>query len=98
MTLPRVRFTVKRMMAAVAVIGVLIAGARWSARMAKVSRGYAVQADFFESAAGHQSPPPELGMSQEEWDRARRKMGDLVIEYRRISLAPWLAPDPPKPE
>jgi hypothetical protein len=66
--------------------------------MARLSRGYAVKADFFESAARARTPPPSLGMGQAEWDRTRRKMGEFVLEYRRFSHAPWLAPDPPEPE
>jgi hypothetical protein len=95
---PRVRFTVRRMMIAVAIVGGLIAGAQWCAKMARLSRAYAVKADFFESAAAPRTPPASLGMGQEEWDRARRKMGNLVLEYRRLSHAPWLAPDPTEPE
>jgi hypothetical protein len=98
MRLPRVRFTVRRMMVAAAIVGALIAGVKWCARMARLSRGYAVKADFFESAARPRTPLPSLGMGQEECDRTRRKMGGLVLEYRRLSLAPWLAPDPPEPE
>ena len=92
------RFTVRRLMVATAVVGTLIAGVKWCARMARLSRSYAVRADFFQSAARPRTPPASLGMGQEEWDRARRRMGDLVLEYRRLSLAPWLAPDPPEPE
>jgi len=98
MRLPRMRFTVRRMMIAVAVVGGLIAGAQWCAKMARLSCGYAVKADFFESAARPRTPPPSLGMGQEEWDLTRRKMGNLVLEYRRLSHAPWLAPDTPEPE
>jgi flavin-dependent dehydrogenase len=68
MPLPRERFTVRRMMVAVAIVGALIAGASWCAKMARLSRGYAVKADFFESAARPRTPPGHgpRGMGSDE--------------------------------
>jgi hypothetical protein len=90
MRLPRVRFTVRRLMVAVAVVGFALASLTLSAN-------YSRRADYFASLQ------PEW-VSWQSGSHSFRAKWDYWVEmehkYRRAARYPWLpvAPDPPEPE
>jgi hypothetical protein len=104
MHLPRVRFTIRRLMIAVAVVAVMIRAdemrRRWTTFSAKGAE-YRQRAGFLWSKANAlatispddlDQPPRILELS--EYYR------DLAEKYERAAARPWLtvAPDPPEPE
>ena len=110
MRLSRFRFTVRRMMAAVAVAAVLLAGGHWSWKMIRASLG------FRSRAAGYAELEAELRTWTAEWEASRpskqrtEMMGSLGrraeharglgLKYARAARSPWLpvAPDPTEPD
>jgi len=101
MPVPHVRFTVRRLMVAVAIVAVVIAA--WRRR--EHFRGWANEYGR-RAAVPCTVPPfePEAIVAWEKWyDRLMRRSryhSDLRLKYESASDHPWLpvAPDPPEPE
>ncbi len=102
MKLPRVRFTVRRMMVAVAVVGTAFGSSVVLWRRAERFRRLAADHGMFRVRV---NDGPECSMwfkvdgdttspVRDEWRRA------LAEKYDRAARYPWLpvAPDPPEPE
>lgn len=90
MTRPRVRFTVRRMMVAVALAGILSGGAAWCLKMYRLSRHYSRISNYYEGRYDAQpGSPPRV----REWE------GAMMGKYRFLTLCPWgtVEPDPPEP-
>jgi len=110
MWLPRVQFTVRRMMVAVAVVGLLLATGMWAAKMWRLSRGHRA------ITSSHATLEAEVRFWVAEWERCpgsalrTQMMGEqarkadnsrrMMLKYDRAACYPWLpvAPDPPEPE
>lgn len=101
--MPRPRFTVRRLMLAVAVAAVVLTTVQWWRRRAS----YAERAEYHRrwSESKHSFTPD--GMSEEQMRRAFAEMAaenrfhrDLARKYEHAARYPWLpvAPDPPLPE
>lgn len=91
MRLPRVRFTVRRLMVAVAVVGLLFGMADRSRRFSAIADlygGYRVQASV---------TTPEEIRQLKEWNAYRKA---FYLKYRRAARYPWLPieSDPPEPK
>ncbi len=112
MKLPRVRFTVRRMMVAVAILAIGFAALALGIR----SEDYREKAEY---AAIWETYNAELADNMERHREAWAHIGDVPVEiriakcgrlrdyyrdykqkYRRLARYPWLpvAPDPPEPE
>jgi hypothetical protein len=92
MTMTRPHFTLRRLMAAVAIVGMLLGTVAWMVRRAARFRA---EADRHREAwfmnidrYGHSTSP--LGSYHQE----------IEAKYRRAAGEPWLpvAPDPPEPK
>jgi hypothetical protein len=105
MSLPRVRFTVRRLMAAVAVFGLIFWTTLW---LGKRTRAYQWMAEYH---AAHRWTAPMVGPpwtaprgvdSRGEVISAERDRwhAALAAKYLRAARYPWLSvePDPPEPE
>jgi hypothetical protein len=92
MRLPRVRFTLRRMMGAVILVGVGLGLSVWMDRRAERFR--ALGADHIRKVGVVSSPDP--------WPYEVRAIYHLTMakKYRAAALRPWLPvePDPPPPE
>src|SRR4051794_17412363 len=103
MRLPRVRFTLRRMMVAVAILSVACA----SPLIAKRSSEYRELARFHEEREAYFSPgydhsgecsfPPSPPPSPERQAHLRRIHARMKDKYFRAAYRPWesVAPDPP---
>ena len=96
MGLPRVRFTVRRMMVAVAAVALMSYGVvLW--RRASEYRG---RADSY----GIRVIMVDSGLSPDDLERKNRRLNEyyesMQRKYDRAARYPWLpvAPDPPEPE
>jgi hypothetical protein len=112
--LPRLRFTVRRLLIAVAVVALTISGASWATRRyreAVVSYENRLIYHRTNAAFLRYSPeaqpftwiPPIPAPSPAEIDRSRRGAEyheAMVLKYERALRYPWLpiGPDPPEPE
>jgi hypothetical protein len=94
MRLPRVRFTVRRLMIAVAIVGLMLGLTLWmkrrSAEFQKKARFY--DGMFITMFWQDHSPPP--GLAHNLW------VGEMATKYRYAASYPWwpVEPDPPEPE
>ncbi len=102
MRVPRVRFTVRRMMVAVAIVG--LASGLWRRRESflEESRRYAVAATLHPCSLPPEEGTDEYRRWQEEEEMIRRRDDHLLrlaAKYERAARYPWLpvAPDPPEP-
>jgi hypothetical protein len=93
MRLPRVRFTVWRMMVAVAVVG----GATWLGKMYRLARYYVALSNHYEMRLQLPSSAP-AGVSDTAWLLAWERDRDLMYKYRRLAFNPWLPSPPTRPE
>ena len=97
MKLPRVRFTVRRMMIAVMITAVLI----WAERLRRLSKGYEERAESLGwevfGASEYSPHGPEDAAHQRALVNHYRMLED---KYNRASKRPWLPvePDPPEPK
>lgn len=97
MRLPRFRVTIRRMMVAVAIVGMCLGCGVWIQKLRRASESYRVRAILHTSSAArlirynHQHGGLEKHVAYDLKMRAK---------YMRASLYPWLPvePDPPKPE
>lgn len=96
MRLPRVRFTVGRMMVVVAVVALASGGVAWQGRMRRLSAEYEWR--YLEYAEIYSGPWPRRRSPRPLSDRERWRV-EMRDKYSRASLYPWLpvAPDPPYP-
>lgn len=105
MRLPRVRFTVRRLIVLVAVVAVGL----WAARMWRLSREYqelAYRHAYGAATIEHimQGPPLREAGHRDGGPTPREAYHDyevsLAAKYFRAAACPWLrvAPDPPPPE
>src|SRR3954466_12764246 len=107
MRLPRVRFTVRRMMVAVAIFGASL----WYCEMGRRSKNFLAMADFHrlkaeifrgrvESAAELTSIDPiRMGDIMGRDRRLEHHHSELGQKYEHAAHYPWLPvePDPPEP-
>jgi hypothetical protein len=98
MTLPRVRFTVRRLMVAVAVAAVVLGGLAYAARLAQLRRLYyrrATELRYAEQTYRHPSYRDEV-----QDVAAANRLGQMAEKYEKAADRPWLpvAPDPAEPE
>jgi hypothetical protein len=107
MRLPRPRFTVCRLLIAVAIVGLLMGAGRWVVEMRTRSAAYRERAYAFlgmtgqvfgsyvrANDGGHVNVyDNENTYIQYAWAR------EMVYKYRRLADRPWLTaePDPPRP-
>jgi hypothetical protein len=86
--MPRVRFTVRRMTLVVAVLAVVV----WGARMWQVSAAHQRRAMFHSLLAWRYARQP-----MRPWLASRHAA--LASKYRRAARYPWLPvePNPPEP-
>jgi hypothetical protein len=97
MKLPKPRFTVRRLMVAVAIAATTLGMAQWMARRAsrfgQLASDYCHQAELNEQmwAVGNRTYPLDV------WAGHQRR---LQHKYEHAARRPWLpvAPDPPEPE
>jgi hypothetical protein len=97
MKLPRLRFTVRRLIIVVAVFAVVV----WIIRLRGLSREYALlatAAHWDRFAASEYSPRDEAGAVRKV--RRIQHYRRLAEKYDFAARYPWLpvAPDPPEPE
>jgi hypothetical protein len=103
MRLPRVRFTVRRLMIAVAVVGISI-GCAVGRRTAFLARaeGHRVRSGVFVYHNADGTSLWEIvGRDGSRISEARRSYHkDMLWKYQRAARYPWLPvwPDPPEPE
>ena len=105
MRMPRVRFTVRRMMVAVAVLAVVLgAGEATRKRRSRFGREAGFHGAFMRLYA--RSPPVHFP-NKERLASHRRSLAEkkayhesLAGKYEQAARHPWLpvAPDPPEPE
>ncbi len=106
MRLPRVRFTVRRMMVAVAIVALLLAWMQMQKRMVELRKSYEFQSALH---GGEEVVEREGGLfirfrggRREVKPNARRAAYHAAMrrKYERAARYPWLpvAPDPPMPE
>ncbi len=91
--MPRFRFTVRRMMVAVAIVCVMVYGIRLLIiRSNCIKKFY-----YFEQMGNMYGPGVRDGFPDE---RLSRYYHALAAKYSRAARYPWLhfAPDPPEPE
>ncbi len=93
-TRTRVRFTVRRLMVAVAIIALIL----WSMRMYQLSREYRIRAEDYRSH-GHNAAVIYYRTNRSWGYRLRDHYWRLSEKYDRAARYPWLrvAPDPPEP-
>jgi hypothetical protein len=96
---PRVRFTIRRIMVAVAVVGIILAAWRLSAdRRARADHHRHRRASSFTIADGGIVSRDDQGMivspEMSLWH------AEMTLKYPRAACYPWLPvrPDPPEPE
>ncbi len=93
MRVPRLRFTVRRMMVAVAIVAVLIGGWRHYQRFMKLSLAYSGQAGQIEMEIVH----PKSVMNQAKVEAILKKAhwhDAVALKYRRVASRPWLLVTP----
>jgi hypothetical protein len=107
MNVPRVRFTVRRLMVAVAVAAIGFGSIAWVIRMRTLSADYRRRAKEFERLTfriGSTVKTPDgrlVNPHDDENNQLRNAWAwPLAARYLRLSYYPWLAvePDPPPPE
>jgi hypothetical protein len=94
MRLPRVRFTVRRLMASVAIVAFIL----WAERLLRLPREYRDRAGYYSQCEFDASGRLAPGNPR---DRAVvDHYHSLHEKYERAARYPWLpiAPDPPEPE
>jgi hypothetical protein len=103
MRLPRVRFTIRRLMLAVAVVALLV-GMAIESEWRRVRFHKLVQFYWWKQANPHF---PYLSATYEDWESITRRLPRLGpyyaamrAKYEFAERYPWLpvAPDPPEPE
>jgi hypothetical protein len=92
MRLARVRFTVRRLIVAVAIAGVVLGGAAWCTRMYRLSRYYLGRAGYYEIR--YDANPKNPSARVRDWEYR------MMMKYQRLAMFPWGAvePDPPEPK
>jgi hypothetical protein len=92
--MPRVRFTIRRMLVAIAVVAVYLGWSRWMERRSERFR--ALWIDHIDKVGTISSPKPALLSPHEVQGYYHLKMGE---KYRAAMNRPWLPvePDPPEP-
>jgi hypothetical protein len=105
MRVPRVRFTVRRLMAVVAVLAVLLGAGAEVVRLARLAEDYRQRAKYFVAAedvrnltvAAERMVDPGAARKP---DRIAAHYAQLRRRYERAAARPWLpvAPDPPEPK
>ncbi len=97
MRIRRVRFTVRRMMVAAAIVGILV----WAIRLQQIAAYYRARANnaavgerFCRSVLSKGDPNPETWRMRADYFSTMRQRCDRIARY------PWLIPepDPPEPE
>ena len=108
MRIPRVRFTVRRQMVAVAVVGLFMGASLWVVEMRTRSAAYRKRAleqlgMMTSAAAGsgtltRDGRPVSIYDNENDWLRDAW-VSELAEKYWRLSYYPWLpvAPGPPPP-
>ena len=103
----RPRFTMRRLMVVVAIVGLLMGGSLWIVRMRTRSAAYRQRAFEFSLMTARDGGVifTEDGKFHSKYDNENDWLRDawackLAEKYWRLSLRPWLPvePDPPPPE
>jgi hypothetical protein len=110
MRLPRVWFTVRRMMVVVAIVGILF----WGGRLWRLAASYRIEAERYENRLSKSDvraffdridvSPEEserrMGAWRDQMARRRSHYQAMKVKYEHAAHNPWLpvAPDPPEPE
>jgi hypothetical protein len=100
--MPRIRFTVRRLMLAVAVVAIIIAAVFWTQRLMvlrKVYLGKAAAYAYYEGIA-KQETHKRLGRDGSGYPFYPEYFTAMRAKYEHAAQCPWLpiAPDPPAPE
>ncbi len=92
MKLHRVRFTVRRLMVVVAIVGITSGLAVWCAKMHRLSRSYLARSGYYELRYDANPPSPSAKVRDWEWQ--------MMMKYQRLAMTPWnpVEPDPPEPK
>jgi hypothetical protein len=101
MRLPRVRFTIWRMMVAVAVLAVLLASVVWAARMAWLSKSYRGHAFSLGLIEADTTRSLTLTMGKRGKAKLRRYQEyfrSLRLKYEHAARYPWLPVEPDRSE
>jgi hypothetical protein len=108
MRVPRVRFTVRRMMVAVAVIAIAttlgINLYRRSQRFRRIAAEFVIKEDMATewnppgTTLVRNAPPGEIGLEAKPRNAAYYTL--MRMKYERYARRPWLltTPDPPEPD
>jgi hypothetical protein len=110
MKLLRVRFTMRRMLVAVAIAGILF----WGGRLWRLAASYRVEAEryanrlskgdvraFFDRIdVSPEESERQMGAWRDQMVRRRSHYQAMKIKYEHAARNPWLAvaPDPPEPK
>jgi hypothetical protein len=103
---PRPRFTVRRLMIAVAILAIGFGAIKWVAEMRARSSDYRRRAIEFERRTLRRGSlvRTDDGRWVDRFDNENDRLGDdwarrMAAKYERLSYCPWLAtePDPPPP-
>ena len=107
---PRVRFTIRRLMVAVAILAVAIRAVLWIGDMRRLSNEYALRAFRFSTVPQRMFNSKSFAMTKDgRWVNRNDDENDwlrdagackLAEKYWRLSDYPWLPvePDPPPPQ
>jgi hypothetical protein len=102
MSRPRVRFTVRGLLIAVAIIALLLAGEATRRRWVSLSATYRKRADAFKEKAHSVRVAPHPGDDKERLrlKRLADHYNARVRVYEQAARFPWVkvAPDPPEPQ
>jgi hypothetical protein len=100
--LPRLRFTVRRLMLAVGLAGLAMGGAVWGYRMWRLSAEYERRANAARSHAGYYRPKEARyrGFSEEaaKYKAITGYYAARARKYQRASRYPWVPIEPDQPD
>lgn len=88
MKLPRVRFTVRRLMVAVAIVAIAIPTYSWLLEVARKAESYRNMGRYYRSVITSPGGTPEYLERFVSWRSA------MIRKYDRAALFPWLPIEP----
>ena len=87
---PRLRFTVRRLMFAAAIVAIILGGVAWCAKMYHLSRYYYVRSAYYELR--YDANPKNPSSKVQEWELR------MMLKYQHLTLFPWSSVEPDEPE